>query len=161
MIILLFNPEGAPQTSAGGKTVYAPKELMTQTSAVLSDIGTLKENKLLHEIHSEMTLGWKLGAASDGETLKDVKQRAVAAAKEQILANESCILAVPPKFLRYLIRAFEKNGCNALRRENGAIRAGERIRITLKKDHCGGCQHNCLLSNPGCGVGRDKASRGY
>ena len=43
----------------------------------------------------------------------------------------------------------------------GALMPGERIRVTERSDHCGGCQHNCLLKNPGCGVGKDKAARGY
>ena len=35
----------------------------------------------------------------------------------------------------------------------------EKIIVSRKDEHCGGCQHNCFLSNPGCGVGRDKAMR--
>ena len=35
----------------------------------------------------------------------------------------------------------------------------EKIVVSRKDEHCGGCQHNCFLSNPGCGVGRDKAMR--
>ena len=31
--------------------------------------------------------------------------------------------------------------------------------ISEKEAHCGGCGHNCFLSNPGCGVGREKALR--
>ena len=25
--------------------------------------------------------------------------------------------------------------------------------------HCGGCAHDCSLSNPGCGVGKEAAAR--
>ena len=39
------------------------------------------------------------------------------------------------------------------------IRPWEKIVVSRKEEHCGGCQHNCFLSNPGCGVGRDKARR--
>ena len=38
-------------------------------------------------------------------------------------------------------------------------RPWERILVTRRNLHCGGCSHNCLLTNPGCGVGRDKAQR--
>ena len=40
-----------------------------------------------------------------------------------------------------------------------AFRPWERILLTKRSAHCGGCRHNCRLSNPGCGVGRDKAAR--
>jgi hypothetical protein len=35
----------------------------------------------------------------------------------------------------------------------------ERLLATAREEHCGGCGHNCLLSNPSCGIGRDKAAR--
>ena len=35
----------------------------------------------------------------------------------------------------------------------------ERFLVSRREEHCGGCQHNCFLSNPGCGVGREKAMR--
>ena len=60
-----------------------------------------------------------------------------------------------------LLRALERRRCVIRRAQSGAIRPGERIRVTERSDHCGGCQHNCLLKNPGCGVGKDKAARGY
>ena len=63
--------------------------------------------------------------------------------------------------LRFLLRALEKRRCVIRRAQSGAIQPGERIRVTERSDHCGGCQHNCLLKNPGCGVGKDKAARGY
>ena len=39
------------------------------------------------------------------------------------------------------------------------LRPYERILATGRDLHCGGCQHNCFLSSPGCGIGRDKAAR--
>ena len=33
----------------------------------------------------------------------------------------------------------------------------DRIRASKKNMHCGGCKHNCLLTNPKCDIGRDKA----
>ena len=33
----------------------------------------------------------------------------------------------------------------------------DRIRASKKNMHCGGCKHNCLLTNPKCDIGKDKA----
>ena len=41
----------------------------------------------------------------------------------------------------------------------GRIRPFEQMLLSRRGEHCGGCGHNCLLSNPGCSIGRDKAAR--
>ncbi len=55
--------------------------------------------------------------------------------------------------------AFRVRGYCFARSELGAVRPGERILVTSRTAHCGGCGHNCMLSSPGCGIGRDKAQR--
>ena len=58
-----------------------------------------------------------------------------------------------------LMDALRRRGCCFNRFYTGAVRPLERILATSRTAHCGGCGHNCMLSNPGCGVGRDKAHR--
>ena len=73
--------------------------------------------------------------------------------------GEDCILVSHPDFLKVLLDRFRIHGYCAARSGLFAISPLERIVMTRREEHCGGCSHNCLLSNPGCGVGRDKARR--
>lgn len=161
MMIAIYCPDDSAPVSAAGRTVYTAPELLAQAKAAFIEIGEIRQTDLLREIADVPGLRWRLGLAQAEESVKSVRNRASALAKLLLAEQDDCVVVGPPKFLPFLIRALERNGCCTRRSGSGAIRPGERIRVTEKKDHCGGCQHNCLLSNPGCGVGRDKASRGY
>ena len=51
-------------------------------------------------------------------------------------------------------------GCSSIRRSGMLrFRPYERLLVTGQDLHCGGCVHNCFLSSPGCGIGREKAAR--
>lgn len=149
------------QISAMGRTVYSAPECLEQVNQCIIDSGGIQECDLIRDLAQKPTLGWRIGIAHTEESVKNVKNRASAFAKLVLAGMDDCIVIGSASFLPFLIRAFERNGCCVKRSRSGALCPGERIRVTEKKDHCGGCQHNCLLSNPGCGVGRDKASRGY
>ena len=58
-----------------------------------------------------------------------------------------------------LMDALRRRGCSFARSGLLGLRPYERILATGRDEHCGGCQHNCFLSDPGCGIGRDKAER--
>ena len=73
--------------------------------------------------------------------------------------GEDCILICQVSFAKILLDRFRRHGGVITRGGVFRLRPLEQILITRRDMHCGGCQHNCLLSNPGCGVGRDKAAR--
>lgn len=161
MIRTIICADKSEPVSAAGKTIYTAPELEVLVQSCFYEYQDLNTTELLRELSDEPTLFWKLGFTQTEESVRTVKQRASAFAKLLLSEGTPCIVFSPPQILPFLLRALEKKGCIIRRSENGPIRPGERIRVTERKDHCGGCRHNCLLSNPGCGVGKDKARRGY
>ena len=161
MMIAVYCPgtETKP-ISVAKRPVYAAPECMAYAKAVFQDAGTLTEEPLLGEA-PDAGLRWRLGLQQAEESAREVKQRANRVAEALLKSQVDCVVVAPPNLLRFLLRALEKRRCVIRRGQSGAIQPGEHIRVTERSDHCGGCQHNCLLSNPGCGVGKDKASRGY
>ena len=73
--------------------------------------------------------------------------------------GKDCILISGPLFLEVLLDRFRIQNYVIQRSGIFRIQPLERFVISEKEAHCGGCSHNCFLSNPGCGVGRDKAMR--
>lgn len=161
MMIMIHCLDSSARISVSGRSVYTAPEMLEQTKSACPDAGEIRETALLRDLAEKPSIGWRLGLKQTEESAKTVKKRASALAKLLLAEKDNCVVIGPENFLPFLIRALEKNGCCIRRSGSGEIRPGEKIRVTEKKDHCGGCQHNCLLSNPGCGVGRDKASRGY
>lgn len=67
--------------------------------------------------------------------------------------NQDCILVSHPIFINILLSQFRNRGYHISRRNYFQIAPLERIVITKWDMHCGGCGHNCLLTNPGSGLG--------
>ena len=162
MMISMICPESwqTEPISAAGRPIYAAPECMEYAKEIFQDAGTLMEDPLLREVHDAGLL-WRLGLRQAEESAKDVRARAGTIAEAVLKTQVDSVIVAPPGILRFLLRALEKRRCVIRRAQSGAIHPGERIRVTERSDHCGGCQHNCLLKNPGCGVGKDKAARGY
>ena len=93
------------------------------------------------------------------ESRKDVRKRAETLLSKLEESDAGWILVTYPKFLTEFLDVLRTKGYIAARSEIGKIRPMEKIVVSHRKDHCGGCSHNCFLSNPGCGVGKDKAAR--
>ena len=100
-----------------------------------------------------------LGLARQGETRRETAARADALLDRLAAEGGEAILIVPPRLLPVLLDRLRRRNCCAQRSGVLRYRPFERILISEREEHCGGCQHNCLLSDPGCGVGRDKAMR--
>ena len=162
MMIAIYCPgaENAEPISAAGRPVYAAPECAEFAKAAFQDVGSLTEEPLLKEA-PDAGLLLRLGLQSAGESAQEVKQRAGSFVEALLKTQTDCVLVASPNILRFLLRALEKRRCVIRRGKSGAIQPGEHIRVTERSDHCGGCRHNCLLANPGCGVGKDKAARGY
>lgn len=133
----------------GGRTVFVPEP---ETAADFAEAGAALVQPLLAECAPR-----KPFTRTPPEDTARAKQL-IAVLLEH---GEDCVIAAPPNFLHLLLRRMERSGFVIRRGESGTPKPLERIRITQKRDHCGGCSHNCLLKNPGCGVGRDKAARGH
>ena len=71
----------------------------------------------------------------------------------------NALLITYPLFLTELLDRFRVH--NYVVQRSGLLRGEplEKILVSRKDEHCGCCQHNCFLSNPGCGIGSDKAKR--
>ena len=93
------------------------------------------------------------------ESREQIKARADTLILKLAKAGEDCILITGPLFLAELLDRLRVRNYVIQRSGMLGIRPMEKFVISEKEAHCGGCAHNCFLSNPGCGVGRDKAMR--
>ena len=75
------------------------------------------------------------------------------------ISGTDCILITGPLFLAELLDRLRIHNYVIQRTGIMKIQPLERFVISRKDEHCGSCQHNCFLSNPGCDIGRDKARR--
>ena len=108
---------------------------------------------------------WKRKAAAQrkhadprqSESRQDVIDRAERFIEK--IAGTEAIIITYPLFLEELLDRLRIHGYVVQRSGVLKIQPLERFLVSRREEHCGGCQHNCFLSNPGCGVGRDKAIR--
>ena len=95
-----------------------------------------------------------------GTDRKEGRKRADALIDALEKRGEDCILISHPGMIASLIDALRVRGYCVQRTGMGQIKPFEQMLLSRRGEHCGGCGHNCLLSNPGCNIGRDKAARG-
>ncbi len=159
----------------GREVLIAPTPAALRTAELCVEGGTWREEALLSPVTERpyredgrrplwlwrrmAELGRRRGDPRQGES-----QKAVAARAEELFTRlereeKDRILVADRLLARELMDRARLHGCDLAR--TGVFRPApwERILITRRDQHCGGCRHNCLLSNPGCGVGRDKAAR--
>ena len=94
-----------------------------------------------------------------GTDRKEGRKRADALIDALEKRGEDCILISHPGMIASLIDALRVRGYCVQRTGMGRIKPFEQMLLSKRGEHCGGCGHNCLLSNPGCSIGRDKAAR--
>lgn len=99
---------------------------------------------------------WRLGSRHQPETKADTKRRAEELIDLIERDGRDCVLIARGLYLQTLR--------DALYRRDYCIQGGgfwikplDKIRATKQTLHCGGCIHNCMLDNPGCGIGILKA----
>ncbi len=93
---------------------------------------------------------------------KESREQLIRRAEELIGRLEDAgdvILVTGPLFLEVLMDRFRVHGYVVGRSGIRKILPYERMIFSRRDEHCGGCGHNCFLSNPGCGIGKDKALR--
>ena len=100
---------------------------------------------------------WRSGDARQPETKVQTEARAEELLKMLERANKDCVLVSHAFYLRTVIKRLKAHGYVVERPGFFSIGFGERMRATKRSEHCGGCRYNCVLTNPACEVGRDKA----
>lgn len=111
----------------------------------------------LHVWNATGRLQWFLGNGRQKETRRETKERAGRLIRMLMEKDEDCILISHGWFMQVLLRELESAGFVAKRGSLIHIAPLERIVFTKKALHCGNCMHNCLLTNPGCEIGKEKA----
>ena len=172
-----IEPAAAKHIAAEGRRIYIGcGKAARQTAEQFIDGESVTEQALLNEVpqrayrDSETALPlrhWQRMAALQrylgNRRQPESRAQALARADELIsrleAGGQDCILVSYPIFLKYLLERLKAHGYCVARSEIFSIKPLERILVTRRDMHCGGCSHNCLLTNPGCGVGRDKAQR--
>ena len=162
-------PEGEKPLQSAGRAVYVSGTPAAKLSAEALCPGAplnvreeLGEMEAAHAPFAGTALPLSLRAsleAPKGEARKAAMERAKAFIHELEEDGRDAILFSHAASIPILLDALRLRGYVAQRSSLGAISPGERILVTSRAAHCGGCGHNCMLSNPGCGVGRDKARR--
>lgn len=100
-----------------------------------------------------------------GSKRQPESRKAIAARAEELMARlekeeKDCVLIADCILTEELLDRARVRGYTRARTGIFRYRPWERVLLTKRNVHCGGCAHNCLLANPGCGIGRDKAARG-
>lgn len=162
-------PEGEKPLRGEGRRVYISSAPAARASAEALCPGTersvhagLDEAEPVPGILPGAALPLTLRARLDapgGAVKKDARKRAGELIAELEKDGQDCVLFSHPGQIPLLMDALRLRGYCFSRFYTGAVRPLERILVTSRTAHCGGCGHNCMLSNPGCGVGCDKARR--
>lgn len=165
------------QSSSNNRPVYVSSgKGALQTAELLFTDAAIAEETLLDEVvqraykDTEKKLPlwhWQFMASlqrftgnnRQSESKSQIKVRAKKLIDLLESRNQDCILISHPIFIKVLLNCLSARGYRITRTNFYRIAPLERILITKPDMHCGGCGHNCLLSNPGCGVGRDAAKR--
>ncbi len=171
-------PEEHPEKklSGEGRIIYtAPTAAARKTAALCVEGGELREEPLLSPVElraardggSASSRRWQrmarvqraFGNPRQPESRKEIAARAEKLAARLEAEEKDCILVADCLLTVELLDRFRRYGYARARTGIFRYLPWERILLTRRDLHCGGCGHNCLLSNPGCGIGRDKAAR--
>ena len=104
-------------------------------------------------------LQWGLGK-NQKESRAETRRRADQLIERLEKEDENAILITHGFFMSVLIRRFRRRKRYEIYRSGTFVIAPlEKVKITDRQPHCGGCSHNCLLEKAGCLIGQDKARR--
>ena len=172
-----IEPYAGRTMSAAGRTIYlAPGRRARETAEQMIPEGEYVPEPLLAPIPrraftdaaGEKNLrvwDWmarrqaRRGDPRQPESRKASIERAEALIARLEAEEKDCVLILDGDFLTLLLDRFRLHGCSSQRSGLGRWQPFERILVSRRDMHCGGCGHNCLLANPGCNIGRDKARR--
>ena len=173
----LDGPAGEAQghtVAANGRCVYvSPRAAARDTAEKLIPNGAHQPEPLLDEIPLRPFEGgtlplwlWRflvwlrgLFGLAAAESRRESRRKADEFIDRLEKRGEDCVLVSHPRRIAALCDALRVHGYCVQRTGLGGIKPFEQLLLSRRDEHCGGCAHNCLLSNPGCSIGRDKAAR--
>ncbi|MCR5576668.1 MAG: hypothetical protein K6F56_06630 [Oscillospiraceae bacterium] len=102
------------------------------------------------------TAQWALGSGRQAESRRETLERVGRFVDTLEEEDRDCIVVCRGRTLAALKTVLRRRGWCI---EGGELRPKplDRIRATKRTLHCGGCHHNCLLTEPKCQIGRAKA----
>ena len=162
-------PKAIPQKPipAAGRSVYVSRSPLAQASAraVYPD-GRLVVTELLDELppraagEGRRSLRFRRLFDRPGRSEREAALARAETLLDQLASgDDDAILVSHPGFIALLLDRLRLRGYCVKRTGLGRVQPLERLLLTRRDMHCGGCAHNCFLDDPGCGVGRDTAAR--
>ncbi len=157
---------GGRRVAANGRRLYcSPRLSARETAQRLVTDAECEIEELLDELPFPADGArvmppwyWRLRRGF-GADRAEGRRRAGALVERLEKEGRDCVLISHPAMIAALADALRPLGYCVQRTGMGAIKPFEQMLLSRRDEHCGGCQHNCLLSNPGCSIGRDKAAR--
>lgn len=159
----------------GGSVLIAPTPAAKRTADLCIEGGCVAEEELLAPV---LSLPWtdrgehplwlwremaalqrKLGSKRQPESRREISARAEALIARLEQEGKDCVLVADCLLTVELLDRARLRNYTRARTGIFGYRPWERVLLTKRDTHCGGCGHNCSLSSPGCGVGKDKAAR--
>ena len=161
------NPSGRPVLIAGGTPARnTAEQLILPCTPVIEPLMNEIPVRSFADTEKKYPVETWLRKAASQRKHADPRQpesrEQVIARAEQLIRKvegSDCILIAGPLFLTELLDRLRIHNYVIQRTGVMKIQPLERFVVSRKDEHCGSCQHNCFLSNPGCGIGRDKAIR--
>ena len=144
---LLFSLSGPP-TQTPLLDEAAPQPFRdTQTEYPLSLWRTMAE------------VQWALGSARQGESREETLRRAGEFVDRLEEEEWDSVVICRSRIMASLKTVLRRRGYLL---EGGGLRSRplERVRASKRSLHCGGCHHNCLLTEAKCHIGQSKARSG-
>ena len=150
--------DSAPATGESGekKLIYRTPLLREVPKRSYKDFAKLKSRSY---ITSRSRIQWYFNNPRQPEIKKQTVERANLLVDYLEGKGRDCVLVSHEFFIYTFKDVLDKRGFVVERSSGGRIKNWERIRATKRTMHCGVCGHNCLLTKPGCDVGRDAAKQ--
>jgi len=131
------------------------------TTALLDDVPLLPFRETSREYPLWL---WKalgevqrlVGSACQRESGRETVRRAKEVADLLEHGGRDCVVVAGTHMMRALRSVLRRRGY-LLEGSDLFPKPLERVRATKRALHCGGCRHNCLLTEPKCRIGREKA----
>ena len=167
---------GKPLQGAGRPLYAAPGHAARETAKALYPDADIQVEPLLSPIpqrafrdgeqsrplwlwQAMARLQRKTGNPRQPESQKQAEQRLDTLIDRLEETGKDCILVADTELAALLLDRLRLRSCSFARSGVFRLQPYERILVTARDTHCGGCGHNCFLANPGCGIGRDQAAR--
>ena len=138
------------------KIIYRTPLLREVPKRSYKDYSGLKNRSY---ITSRSRIQWYFNNPRQPEVKRQTTERANLLVDYLESRGRDSVLISHEFYLYTLTSVLDKRGFVIERSSTGRIKNWERIRATKRTLHCGVCGHNCLLTNPGCNVGRDAAKQ--